>query len=490
MRSLSFSLLFSICLGVVSAESQVFIDQTELSGMANAGLYSTGGSWGDFDNDGQLDLYVTNWGTATSDPTNALYHNQGEGSFVDVARSVGVDVLGNSSASIFADYDNDGYLDLYVADFFDQDRLYNNNRDGTFTEVGRARGLIDLDRQGSVVSIAWGDYDNDGFLDVYLGKYYFANDFYANVGDGTFRQINDVGLGDSRDAKDVSWCDYDNDGDLDLYVVNRDQENRLYRNDLSESSSFAEVGAALGVANDEIGQSAAWGDYDSDGYSDLFVANVGANALYHNLSGASFDNVADMAGVRIDEVSWFSADAAWSDLDGDGNLDLFVASGGDRQPQTDLVYLSNGDGSFRNGTTEAAALPPQVVSFRSAAVIGDYDSNGSPDIYATDGMNYPELGNSLFQNQTAGERFIKVIANGKGGDEGGTNSDGIGVRVLLFDDGGSVAGTRKIQSPNGVIFGVEPGRAYRIQVTFPVTGSIVERSDVVGGIDTIRIVEP
>ena len=105
-------------------------------------------------------------------------------------------------------------------------------------------------------------------------------------------------------------------------------------------------------------------------------------------------------------------------------------------------------------------------------------------------MNYPELGNSLFQNQTAGERFIKVIANGKGGDEGGTNSDGIGVRVLLFDDGGSVAGTRKIQSPNGVIFGVEPGRAYRLQVTFPVTGSIVERSDVVGGIDTIRIIEP
>ena len=115
MRSLPFSLLFSICLGIVSAESQVFIDQTELSGMANAGLYSTGGSWGDFDNDGQLDLYVTNWGTATSDPTNALYHNQGEGSFVDVARSVGVDVLGNSSASIFADYDNDGYLDLYLS---------------------------------------------------------------------------------------------------------------------------------------------------------------------------------------------------------------------------------------------------------------------------------------------------------------------------------------------------------------------------------------
>ena len=244
------------------------------------------------------------------------------------------------------------------------------------------------------------------------------------------------------------------------------------------------------MANDEIGQGAAWGDYDADGYSDLYVANVGANALYRNQEGAAFVDVAASVGVRTDEVGWFSSDVAWSDLDGDGNLDLFVASGGDRQPQTDLIYLSNGDGSFRNGTTEAGALPPQVVSFRSAVAIGDYDGNGSPDIYATDGMNYPELGNSLFQNQSEADRFIKVIANGKGGVQGGTNLDGIGSRVLLFDSGGAIVGSRNVESPNGVIFGVESGQAYRLQVTFPVSGSIVERSDVVGGTDTIRIVEP
>ena len=171
MRTLLFSVFFVMISSVVTVHSQVFNDQTDLSGMANAGLYSTGSSWGDYDNDGRLDLYVTNWGTATSDPTNTLYHNVGDGSFVDVAPSAGVDVFGNSSTSAFADYDNDGFLDLYVADFFDQDRLYNNNQDGTFTEVGKARGLVDLNRQGSVVSIAWGDYDNDVYLDVYLGKY-------------------------------------------------------------------------------------------------------------------------------------------------------------------------------------------------------------------------------------------------------------------------------------------------------------------------------
>jgi len=490
MRTISLSVLMVTLLGVGTIQSQVFIDQTDLSGMANAGLYSTDCSWGDYDNDGWLDLYVTNWGTATSVPINALYHNEGASSFVDVALSAGVDVLGNSSASAFADYDNDGFLDLYVADFFDQDRLFNSNGDGTFTEVGRSGGLIDLQRQGSVVSIAWGDYDNDGYLDVYLGKYYFANDFYANLGDGTFRQIRDLGLGDARDAKDVSWCDYDNDGDLDLYIVNRDQENRLYRNDLSESSSFVELGASLGVANDEIGQGAAWGDYDGDGDSDLYVANVGANALYRNENGAAFVDVAVSAGIRVDEVGWFSAGAVWSDLDGDGNLDLYVASGADRQPQTDLVYLANGDGSFRNSTAEAGALPPQVVSFRSAVAVGDYDGNGSPDIYATDGMNYQELGNSLFQNQTEEDRFIKVIVKGKGGGQGGTNVDGIGARVLLYDNEGAIAGTRNVVSPNGVIFGVEPGQLYRIEVTFPVSGIVAERSDVVGGTDTIRIVEP
>ena len=485
-------LALSILLWVelLPAEAQLFTDISAASGTANVGLYSTGCTWGDYDGDGLRDLYVTNWGTATSVPINALFRNEGDDTFTDRAAEAGVDVLGNSSAAAFADYDNDGSLDLYVADFYDQDRLFHNGGDGTFAEVGRSRGLVDLERRGSVVSVAWGDYDNDGHIDIYLGKFYFANDFYANLGDGTFRRVEDLGLGDGRDAIDVTWCDYDNDGDLDLYLVNRDQENRLYRNDLNESSSFGEVGAVLGAANSEIGQSAAWGDYDNDGDAELFLSNVGANALYRNESGAVFVDVAASAGVQIDAVGWFSADVAWSDLDGDGLLDLFLASGADRQPQTDLIYLADGAGGFRNATAEADALPSQIVSFRTSAAVADYDGNGSPDIYATDGFNYPELTNSLFKNLSPGDRFVEIRVRGKGGALGGSNADGIGARVALFNAADERMGTRMVENTAGVVFGVDPGGVYRVEVAFPASGAVVSRGDLVGGAQPVVVEEP
>jgi len=484
------ALLVLLWVDLAPVEGQLFTDISAVSGTANAGLYSTGCTWGDYDGDGLRDLYVTNWGTATSDPFNALFRNEGDDAFTDRAAEAGVDVLGNSSTAAFADYDNDGSLDLYVADFYDQDRLFHNQGDGSFAEVGRSRGLVDLERRGSVVSVAWGDYDNDGHLDIYLGKFYFANDFYANQGDGTFRRVDDLGLGDGRDAIDVSWCDYDNDGDHDLYLVNRDQENRLYRNDLNESSSFGEMGAVLGVANSEIGQSAAWGDYDNDGDSDLYLSNVGANALYRNESGAAFVDIAASAGVRIDEVGWFSADVAWSDLDGDGHLDLFLASGADRQPQTDLIYLADGDGGFRNATAEVDALPPQIVSFRTSAAVADYDGNGSPDIYATDGFNYQELTNSLFKNQAPSDRFLEIRVRGKGGELGGSNADGIGARVALFDGSEERIGTRIVEDAAGVVFGVEPGQVYRVEVAFPASGVVVSRGDLAGGAAPVVVEEP
>ena len=474
----------------IPVSAQLFTDRTEVSLTGVIGLYSTGCSWGDYDGDGRLDLYVTNWGTATSSPVNSLFRNEGEHLFSDRAMDAGVAVRGNSSAAAFADYDNDGAVDLYVADFYEQDRLYKNTGAGAFTEVGRSQGLIDLERQGSVVSLAWGDYDNDGFLDIYLGKYYFANDFYTNRRDGTFARVSDVGIADGRDAIDVSWFDYDNDGDLDLYLVNRDQENRLYRNDLSSAGTFTELAGLLGVANDEIGQAAAWGDYDRDGDGDLYVANVGANALYRNESGESFIDVAAQVGVRTDAVGWFTADVAWSDLDGDGQLDLFLANGGDRRPQTDVVYLATSDGNFRNATAELGILQAQTVSFRTDVAIADYDGDGAPDIYVTDGRNYTELPNGLFQNQTLDERFLSVQVRGRGGALGGSNASGFGARVTLFDGDGAIWGYRHVADLAGTSFGVDPAENYRLEVLFPVTGEVVLLEGLTAGDRLITITEP
>ena len=478
------------CATSIPVSAQLFTDRTEASSTAVLGLYSTGCSWGDYDGDGLLDLYVTNWGTATSSPVNSLFHNDGDNLFTDRSMDAGVAVRGNSSAAAFADYDNDGAVDLYVADFYEQDRLFKNTSASTFTEVGRSQGLTDLEKQGSVVSLAWGDYDNDGFLDIYLGKYYFANDFYTNRGDGTFARVGDVGISDGRDAIDVSWFDYDNDGDLDLYLVNRDQENRLYRNDLSSSGAFSEVAGLLGVANDEIGQAAAWGDYDRDGDGDLYVGNVGANALYRNDSGENFVDVAAQAGVRTDEVGWFTADVAWSDLDGDGQLDLFLANGGDRRPQTDVVYLATNDGNFRNATSEAGILQAETVSFRTNVAIADYDGDGAPDIYATDGRTYTELPNGLFQNQTPGERFLSLKVRGRGGALGGSNASGLGARMTLYDGAGAIFGRRHVADLAGVSFGVDPEQTYRLEVFFPATGEVVSREGLTASDGLITITEP
>lgn len=460
------------------ALAQRMSDATAASGMGGYQKFSTNAAWGDYDGDGDLDLYVTNWGTSVSMPTNALYENQGGGRFIEAGAARGVDYTGNSTAAAWADYDNDGDLDLYVADFYEQDALF-ENRDGSFTEIGRHRGIVNLVRQGAVTSVSWGDYDGDGNTDLYLGKYYYANELYHNEGNGLLAPVTDLGVGDPRDAQAVNWVDYDGDGDLDLYVVNREQENTCYRNDLNQGGAFAEVGAALGIDNKEIGQGAAWGDYDNDGDLDLFLANVGANALYRHEADGRFANVSAAAGIRPTTAAFITAAAGWADFDGDGDLDLYLATGSDRQPQRDLLLTNSGDGTFRDGG--AAAGLPSTPTAHMAAVWGDADGNGSPDLYVTDGWG---VGNALYRNESDGGRFLRVVLRGRGPAGGGISRDAIGAQVRLLDHAtGALRGYRQvIQGANaaGVIFGAAAG-SYDIEVRFPGRTAAVRRANVTPG---------
>jgi hypothetical protein len=471
--------------------AQTFEDQSQASGTQNPGLYSTGAAWGDYDGDGDLDLYVTNWGTAVSVPANALYENQGDGTFADVAAVRGVDNKGNSSAAAWGDYDNDGDLDLYVADFFEQDYLY-ENRDGNFAEVGRSRGSVNRVRQGAVTSVAWGDYDRDGWLDFYLGKFYYDNELYRNRGDGTFAPVADLGVGDRRDTQAAGWVDYDNDGDLDLYVVNREQENALYRNDLDLGGAFAEVAGRLRVDNKEIGQGAAWGDYDNDGDLDLYLANVGANALYRSDRSQSgeirFAEVSQAAGVRQRGASWLAAMAAWTDYDGDGDLDLYLASGGDRQAQADILFANQGDGTFQSAAAQAGR--PAAPASHMAVAWADYDRDGAPDLYLTNGLGPYGAGNLLCRNLTPGGRFLRVLVRGRGG------RDAVGAQVRLVEaETGRLRGYQQVlagANATGLSFGAEAGKTYRIEVLFPGRRQpVVEEiaGDVRGGRPAI-VVEP
>ena len=461
--------------------AQAFQDQTEASGTANSGLYGTGLAWGDYDNDGDQDLYVTNWATAVSVPKNALYRTEGNGAFADVAAALGVEVVSNSSAAAWGDYDNDGDLDLYVADFFDQDYLY-ENQGQAFVEVGRNQAGIDVERRGSTTSVAWGDFNSDGWLDFYLGEYYYENELYQNAGNGTFDQRRDLGVNDRRDADDVSWADYDNDGDLDLYVVNREQENVIFRNDLSGGTPAFAALSTSPVADKGIGQAAAWGDYDNDGDLDLYLGNVGANALYRNEGSDTFVEVGAQAGVKQNNgVGWLTAGVGWADYDGNGYLDLLLANGADRQSQPVVLLANQGDGIFVNATTDAGLSA--VRSFYAAAGWADYDNNGTPDLYLTNGV---PLGSRLFQNSAESARFVKVRVRGK------THGDAIGAQVRLIDTAtGGLQGYRQVLSGPGaaeLIFGA-PAGPYRLEVSFPGSASAVLRDAVQAG-DQLVIEEP
>ena len=478
-----FSVMVVFFLFPFFAYGQSFINLSASSGTSNSGKFSTNSAWGDYDADGDLDLYVTNWGAALAPPGDALFNNNGDGTFTDRASEAGVDNFGNSPSAAFADYDNDGDLDLYVANYYDQDFLYQNNGSGNFSEVGRSQGLVNVERRGNVMSVVWTDYDNDGWADFYLSKYYFANVPYQNNGDGTFSPATDLDIGDKRDTIASLWADYDGDGDPDLYTINREQENRLYRNDLNDGDLFNEISASMKVANTEIGQNGDWGDYDNDGDLDLYVANVGANALYRN-DGTVFSEVATQAGVSVENGSWLTAMADWADYDGDGFLDLYLASGGDRQQQRDLLYVSNGDGTFSNAS--AVANLPSSARWHFSARWGDIDGNGSPDLYVTDGFG---TGNLLFQNDTASNRFVHIEVIGKGGAEGGTNRSAFGAEVRLFNAADELVGYRYVDDVAGVYFGVEEGAIYDVEVSFPGSSSVVTLSGLQGG-DAPMVLEP
>ncbi|MDQ3200020.1 MAG: CRTAC1 family protein [Verrucomicrobiota bacterium] len=252
----------------------------------------------DYDNDGHLDIFVKNIPNddPVEIPTNDLYHNDGDGTFTLIASGGGLGDATNGvtegSIVSFADYDNDGYMDVAMSGNLTAEELYHNNRDGTFSEVTESAGIVPkLNGQG----LAWGDYNNDGLLDLYVsrgktsGTGPLANALYKNNGDGTFTDVSDnAHVDDNTSTWAAAWGDYDNDGFLDLYVarsgtaeIGVGNANLLYHN--NGDGSFTDVAAAEGVAqqDDKVTSAhklAAWGDYDDDGFLDLATKDgIGPN---------------------------------------------------------------------------------------------------------------------------------------------------------------------------------------------------------------------
>jgi len=296
-----------------------FQDVTQAAGLANAGNgnYGMGVAVGDYDNDGNADLYVTSYGK------NILYHNNGDGTFTDVTAKAGVGGGGWSVSAGFFDYDNDGKLDLFVTRYMDWDAdhnkicggdwhtycppnafpattclLYHNRGDGTFEDVTEKSGLAA--KKGRALGVSFADYDGDGFTDIFVANDGMQQYLFHNNGDGTFTECGlESGVAFTADGKGMSgmgtvFQDYDNDGRPDVLVTVLPREiYSLYHNEGGGNFNYASLEAGLGAMTS---MSSGWGvgleDFDNDGWKDLFVAQ-----------GHVLDNVQDIdASLRYKEV--------------------------------------------------------------------------------------------------------------------------------------------------------------------------------------------
>jgi len=344
-------------------------------------------AWGDYDNDGNLDLFLPRMNGWYYPLDNHLYRNNGDGTFTPITEGQIVHDGGNSVGAAWGDYNNDGNLDLSVVNWHDPgpDFLYENKGDGSFQRdtTFPPKGAVDL--QVPWVN-TWIDYDNDGWLDLYVITVFGEKDaLYRNQGDGTFLPVTDSLLvTDPTWPIGAAWADIDDDGYQDLFVscaqlgfdpFHPFRPARLFKN--NRDGTFTRIFDSPLVKDDAERFSAEWADYDNDGRLDLFVANaVGPNFLFHNEGDWKFTQITNSP-IVIDVQNHGSG--AWGDYDNDGNLDLFVANGGIlRKPETNALYHNEGNGKF---TRVLSGSPVNELNRAVEAIWVDYDTDGFLDLF-------------------------------------------------------------------------------------------------------------
>ena len=436
--------------------------QSDLFAMPN----SFANAWGDFDNDGDLDLAVS-----LGSGEVRLYRND-RGTFVSVGATLGMPQAGSHELRglSWGDYDGDGFLDL-LGGATAKDKLtvvLHNEGGARFVNVAADLGLTIPNRSARQTN--WVDYDNDGDLDVYAADRAGANSLYRND-HGRFTQVfAGTGPSDTRPTVGACWFDFDADGDLDLFLANQSgAADALWRND---GDRFTDVAPVLGLTGpprttDQGGVGCAIGDYDNDGDFDLFVANYGHNQLYRNNGDGTFTDVAQALGVGAEN---HAVSVDWGDFDNDGDLDLLViaytgASGA--QTPADALYRNDGPAGFVN---VLAKHSPLNVADHGVQFV-DFDRDGGLDLSVTDGYG-PVGGHFVFRNtlpDAAKRRSLSVdVLDGDG------HHTRYGAEVRLYDRRGRLLASRLVPAGGGyntqstapVHFGLSRLERVRVEVTF------------------------
>ena len=460
---------------------------------------------GDINNDGLLDLIVP-----THSVKPFVYLNGVDATFGDISASSGIkpsDDLeyGDWRGFSFGDYDGDGNLDLYIAETghgtaLKRDLLFKGHGDGTFENVTQAAGIETSNQLGQCSF--WIDHDNDGKLDLFVKNWIGANRLYKNNGDGTFTQVPDAaGLADATFGRDrgtiCSFADYDNDGWMD--VAFSGDRNFLYRN---EGGTFVDVSGPAGIPSLTNGNGIAWGDYDNDGLLDLYVARgnvlgtgLFADTLYRNMGDGTFIDITQQAGLATPANTWA---AVWGDYDNDGYLDLFVTCAGAGAPgpgTSNRLYHNNGDGTFTDRAAEEGVALQDNTSLHKGAAWLDYNNDGFLDLVVKDGIG-PRTGARIrgvqrfFKNLGNTNHFLKLKLQGVQ-----SNRDGIGARVTVTYAGGmgfrqnngGGGGEYASQSSEALHFGIGQATEASVEVKWP--SGIVDVLPSVLANSTIKVVE-
>jgi hypothetical protein len=422
----------------------------------------------DFDNDGLLDIVIT-----SSDPgqSMAFYRNRGDGTFEDRTEAAGLAGQLGGLNLVQTDYNNDGFLDLFIPRgawhrYPMRPSLLRNNGDGTFTDVTKQAGLMD-----PVNSICgtWADFDNDGFLDLFLCNETGPNRLYRNKGDGTFEDVAaKAGVqGKQKHCKGAVWLDYDNDGYPDLFVTYLGSTPQLFHN--NRDGTFTDVSAAMGIFGPDTGF-ACWAfDYDNDGWLDIFATcyqrtlddvvldmqgrpvspQIEVTRLFRNQGGRSFENVSKQVGV--DKV-FATMGCNFADFDNDGYLDFYLGTG---EPAVSTLVPNR---MFKNvaGRRFAEITATAGVGHLQkghGVACGDWDRDGNVDLFIELGGTTPgdRYHNALFQNPGQGNSWLTVKLVGVK-----TNRPAVGARIKVVTAGGDAPLTVHRHVSSGSSFGGNP----------------------------------
>lgn len=427
----------------------------------------------DYNNDGLLDIFFTNGAEVPSLQKsdagfhNRLFHNNGDGTFTDVTEQAGLAGVGYSMGVAAGDYDNDGFVDLYVAGF-DRNQLFHNNGDGTFTDVTEKAGVggkIPIQGKPWSVAAGWLDYNNDGLLDLFVVNYLdysistahscqtdnivdycspneyrgTPNILYRNNGDGTFTDVSRqshlsqfVGKG-----MGVAFADYDGDGFTDIFVSNDTFPNFLLHN--NGDGTFTDVALLAGVAYNENGKTVAgmgtdFRDIDNDGRPDIFHAAMYGDTfpLYRNLGNGQFEDVTDMTGLAAMTTRLTAWGTGIFDFDNDGNKDIFVAGSAILDNSMEVnhkpyllpngLYRNLGNMAFEDMSAKAGASFFVPAAHRGAA-FGDLNNDGKIDIVVTVLNGSPQL---LMNRSPNHNHWIILKLVGVA-----DNRDGLGTKVKI-----------------------------------------------------------